>query len=192
MRVGPAVVVALSVVGSSGAAAPPEPAAADPAVVLQRLQAHAKLGVSSPAFAAGAPIPPAYVEASPPIAWSGAAGAKAYAVVVQDPDAPSSTPFVHWLIWNIPGSATSLPKGLPTAAHVPQAPGAVQGRNDAGGFGYYGPHPPPGAPHHYHFQVFALDAPLGLEPQADLDELAAAMNAHVVASGELVGTYQAK
>ena len=164
-----------------------------PGIALQRLprpETHMRVMVSSPAFAFGAPIPAAYMEASPPLSWSAQAGAKAYALIVEDPDAPRSTPFVHWMIWNL--ATTSLPKGLPSAAHPPQAPGAVQGKNDAGGFGYYGPHPPPGRAHHYHFQVFALDAPIDVEPQSDLDEVTTAMKPHVVASGELVGTYQAR
>lgn len=132
----------------------------------------AGMQLTSPAFAAGAAIPRRYQDRTPPLRWSPVPGARAYAVTLQDPDAPMARPFVHWLVWNIPAQADGLPDGgLPS--------GAVQGRNDAGETGYYGPHPPSGA-HHYHFRVFALDAPLAL---------AAAMRGHVLAQGELVAIF---
>ena len=127
---------------------------------------------------------------SPPLAWTGVAGARSYAVILEDPDAPGPRPFLHWLIWNIPGGATSLPEGLPTLARPPSPPGAVQGGNDAGGTGYFGPKPPSGV-HHYRFQVFALDAPLELPGGAGRHALSDAMNGHVIAQGELAGTFAA-
>jgi Raf kinase inhibitor-like YbhB/YbcL family protein len=195
MRLAPAFILALTLAGGGQAVAETAMAGDPPAVTLQRLpraETHARILVTSPAFAAGAPIPPAYVASSPPLAWTAWPGAKAYVVILEDPDAPSPTPFLHWIVWDIPGSTTSLPAGLATKAHPPQAPRAVQGKNDAGGLGYFGPHPPKGPAHHYHFQVIALDAPLGLEPQTGLDELTAAMKPHLLGSGELVGTYQSK
>jgi Raf kinase inhibitor-like YbhB/YbcL family protein len=124
---------------------------------------------------------------TPPIRWTAVQGAGAYAVIIEDPDAPSPKPFVHWLVWNIPAATTSLPERLPA-----RAPGAVQGRNDgADETGYYGPHPPPGVAHHYHLQVFALDGPLALAAGADRDALTAAMRGHVLADGEAVGTFSA-
>jgi len=129
---------------------------------------------------------------SPPIRWSAAPGAAAYAVIVEDPDAPSPRPFVHWLVWNIPAGATALAEGLPQAPKLTSPAGAIQGRNEGdGASGYWGPHPPPGPAHHYHLQVFALDAPLALGAGAERDALVAAMRGHVVADGEAVGTFKA-
>jgi Raf kinase inhibitor-like YbhB/YbcL family protein len=97
-----------------------------------------------------------------------------------DPDAADAHPFVHWIAWNIPGSAHALPEG--------GLSGLVQGRNSLGKSGYFGPHPPSGT-HHYHFQVFALDGPLNLAADADFAKLTVAIKGHVLAQGELVGTY---
>jgi hypothetical protein len=129
---------------------------------------------------------------SPPLSWTPVAGAGAYAIIVEDPDAPRETPFVHWLIWNIPGEVDRLPEGLPNDAHLVTPQDAVQGKNDNGSFGYFGPRPPAGTgTHHYHFQIFALDGPLTLHPDADIRALVNAMQGRVIADGELVGTYAA-
>jgi Raf kinase inhibitor-like YbhB/YbcL family protein len=139
--------------------------------------------VTSPAFDNGAPIPKMYSayadNHSPPLAWTAVPGAKAYALTLRDPDVPSG-PFTHWLVWNIPGNVTALPQdGL----H-----GVVLGKNDLGRASYFGPRPPSGT-HHYHFDVFALDAPLDLASGADVHALDGAMKGHVLAKGELIGTY---
>jgi Raf kinase inhibitor-like YbhB/YbcL family protein len=127
---------------------------------------------------------------SPPLAWTGVAGAKAYAIILEDPDAAGPRPFVHWLIWNIPGAVTALPQGLPMSGALRDPGGAVQGANDAGGIGYFGPRPPSGV-HHYRFRIFALGAPLALAAGADRGALGRAMNGHVLAMGELAGTFAA-
>jgi Raf kinase inhibitor-like YbhB/YbcL family protein len=145
--------------------------------------AGATLDLKSPAFAPGGAIPRQYSaygeNRSPPLSWTPAPGARAYALTLQDPDA-RPRPYTHWLVWNIPGSATGLPEG--------GLPGAVQGRNDAGGVGYFGPHPPAGV-HHYHFHLMALDAPLTLPAGASLSALTKAAQGHVVAEGELIGAF---
>jgi Raf kinase inhibitor-like YbhB/YbcL family protein len=129
---------------------------------------------------------------SPPLRWTPVEGAKAYAIIVEDPDAPMERPFVHWMIWNIPGEVTWLSEGVPEGQHLVTPQNAVQGRNDNGSFGYFGPEPPPGTGvHHYHFQVFALDGPLTLHPDANLRALVDAMKGRVLADGELVGTFAA-
>lgn len=99
---------------------------------------------------------------------------------------------MHWIAWNIPASVAGLPENLPKAARLTKPVSKLQGRNGHGGVGYAGPAPPPSdRPHHYHFQVFALDTPLkSPPPQADRDALLAALRGHVVAKGELVGTYR--
>jgi Raf kinase inhibitor-like YbhB/YbcL family protein len=126
---------------------------------------------------------------SPPLRWTRMAGAGAYAIVLEDPDASVERPFVHWLIWNIPGSVDALPEGLPNADHLVTPQGAIQGKNDNGSFGYFGPRPPAGTGiHHYHFQIFALDGPLTLQSDADLRALVDAMKGRVIADSELIGT----
>jgi len=170
---------------ASAALAAGQVAAADPV-----LKGKGTLKVSSPAFASGAPIPDVYSSYAagtrPPLAWSGAPKAtRAFAVMVEDPDAPMATPFVHWVMWNVPATAHGLPEG-----RAPE--GAVEGKMGAGRPGYFGPRPPAGPPHHYHFEVFALDKPLTLDASADAKALETAMAGHVLASGELVATYQKK
>jgi Raf kinase inhibitor-like YbhB/YbcL family protein len=149
--------------------------------------------VSSPAFASGARIPDRHAaeqNVSPALSWSGAPRAtREIAIVVEDPDAPTLEPFVHWVIYGIPGATTNLAEGVGRATSLPA--GVVQGKNSPGGRDYFGPKPPPGhGVHHYHFQVFALDTALGLGPSADRRTLIEAMDGHVLAQGELVGTYE--
>ena len=127
---------------------------------------------------------------SPPLSWTGEAGARAYAIILEDPDAPGARPFVHWTIWNIPGNVTALPEGLPTATRLQAPSGAAQGANDAGGTGYFGPKPPSGV-HHYRFEIFALGAALTLAPGATREALAGALRGRVLASGELKGSFAA-
>ena len=128
---------------------------------------------------------------SPPLRWTPVEGAGAYAIVLEDPDAPMEKPFVHWMIWNIPGDVTSLPEGVPNNAQLVSPQGAVQGKNNNDSSGYFGPRPPQGhGVHHYHFQIFALDGPLTLHADADLRVLTNAMQGRVIADGELVGTYE--
>jgi Raf kinase inhibitor-like YbhB/YbcL family protein len=130
---------------------------------------------------------------SPPLRWTPVDGAGAYAIVLEDPDAPMEKPFVHWMIWNIPGQVTSLPEGVPNNAHLVTPQDAVQGKNDNDSAGYFGPRPPQGhGVHHYHFQIFALDGPLTLHSDADLRALTNAMQGRIIADGELVGTYEAR
>jgi len=129
---------------------------------------------------------------SPALRWTPVKGAGSYAIIVEDPDAPMERPYVHWLIWNIPGEVDWLPEGLPLGDHLVTPQGAIQGRNDNGDHGYFGPRPPAGTGlHHYHFQIFALDGPLTLHSDADLRALVDAMKGRVLADGELVGTYAA-
>jgi Raf kinase inhibitor-like YbhB/YbcL family protein len=141
--------------------------------------------VSSPAFSPGGPIARGYSaygrNEMPPLNWSALpAGTRSLALIVEDPDAPSAQPFVHWTAWNIAPAARGLPEGLA---------GAVQGANGTGKPGWYGPHPPDAKPHHYHFQLFALDAGLSLPAGAGRDQLLAAMRSHVLGKGRLVGTF---
>ena len=98
---------------------------------------------------------------------------------------------MHWLAYDIPADVTALREGFPIEASVPDPQGVKQGANSVGSTGYTGPKPPvqDGA-HHYHFQIFALDVPsLGLSPAADRAAVLAAMEGHVLAAGEAVGTF---
>jgi Raf kinase inhibitor-like YbhB/YbcL family protein len=162
-------------------------------LALQRAGAKASLAVTSPTIRGV--IPKLYSEyadgVSPLISWSSVEGAQSYALIAEDPDARSITPFVHWVAYNIPASVTSLPEGLQEQARLTEPEGLLQGKTSRGSVGYFGPRPPVGdPPHHYHFQVFALDSRLDVPPGAERDEVLKAMSGHVLAAGELVGTYQ--
>jgi Raf kinase inhibitor-like YbhB/YbcL family protein len=153
--------------------------------------------VSLPAIASGEPIPDVNTafgkNVSPAIAWSDAPpGVRSYVLIVEDSDGHGETPVLHWLAYNIPGKVTALNKDVRNRG-APKTPlGMMQGINHAGGVGYIGPHPPQGdPPHHYHFEVFALDRMLNLKPQQSLEKVIAAMNEGVMAEGEAVATFAA-
>ena len=129
---------------------------------------------------------------SPPLRWTGAPDVKAWAIVVEDPDAPREQPFVHWMIWNLRGEVTALPEGLPNSDILATPQGGIQGRNDMGGYGWFGPRPPAGhGVHRYYFQVFALDDVLEMGPDTDLKALLNALKGHTLAKGEMMATYEA-
>ena len=156
------------------------------------------LTVSSPAFTDGGPIADRYTpqgaNVSPPLSFTGVPqGAKELVLIIEDPDAPFPSPFVHWILHRLPPTTTSLPEGVATTPELPQLGGAVQGTNGAKTVGYFGPQPPLGhGVHHYHVQVFALDTAITKGPEATVADLAAMMQGHVLADGELVGTYEMK
>jgi hypothetical protein len=129
---------------------------------------------------------------SPPLTWTDVDGVKAWAVIVEDPDAPQEKPFIHWMIWNIEGGITALEEGVPNNARLVTPQDAVQGRNGQHGHGWFGPRPPAGhGLHHYYFQVFALDALLDIGPETPLPDLLNALKGHTLAKGEMVATYEA-
>src|SRR5204862_5506986 len=146
------------------------------------------------AFSANEAIPLRYTDygqkISPSLAWShGPAGTKSFAIIVDDPDAKPKL-VNHWSIFNIPADVTELPEGMPGDPRLMQPKDAAQGTNTHGSVGYAGPHPPPGDPaHHYHFQVFALDAPLELPVAPQRAAILRAMQGHVLGAGELVGEF---
>jgi len=112
---------------------------------------------------------------------------------MDDPDARTPRPFVHWLIYNIPPDTKTLDPSLPTKPKLDVPRGALQGTNSRQSVGYFGPRPPRGdPPHHYHVKVFALNQELKLEPGATEPELEKAMEGHILGQGELVGTVQKK
>ena len=153
------------------------------------------LELSSPSFGANAPIPrqhSAYGEGvSPALSWTPVDGAKTYLLLMEDPDAPTAAPFVHWLAWNIPGEMHQLPQGLQKQTYPEGTEGLLQGRNGDGSVGYFGPRPPAGdPPHHYHLRLLALDTVLSLPASTTREALLQATLGHVLAHGELVGTFE--
>ncbi len=128
---------------------------------------------------------------SPPLAWSGVLEAEAYVLVVEDPDAPREDPFIHWLVWDIPGTATSLPANIGAAIHPDEMTTATQGLNSEGGHGWAGMAPPQGhGVHHYHFQLFAVSKRLEFRPDTTLEHLVEALKGITIAKGELVGLFE--
>jgi Raf kinase inhibitor-like YbhB/YbcL family protein len=142
--------------------------------------------VTSAAFGEGEAIPAKYScqgdEVNPPLEITDVPdGAKALAIVVDDPDAPGAT-YDHWLLWNIPGDRRQIPE------HWQLEDGVMAGINGAGNRGYAGPCPPEGR-HHYAFKVYALDALLELPEETGKKELEEAMQGHILGQAKLVGTY---
>ncbi len=146
--------------------------------------------LTSTAFGNGQAIPRKYScdgpDVSPPLSWSGVPeGTAAFALICDDPDAPAGT-WVHWVYFDIPATAGGLPEGVPKD-EKPKT-GGVQGSNDFRRIGYGGPCPP-GGRHRYYFKLYALDAPLGLDPGAAKSAVESAMQGHVLADTQLMGTY---
>jgi Raf kinase inhibitor-like YbhB/YbcL family protein len=146
--------------------------------------------ISSPAFANGQPIPPVFSckgrDISPALTWTDPpAGTQSFALIMDDPDAPVGI-WVHWVIFNIPTSTLDLKEGTPTDPQL--SDGSIQGQTSAGSNGYHGPCPPSGT-HRYFFKLYALDTMLKLSANADKKELLAAMEGHILANAELMGTF---
>ena len=146
-----------------------------------------KLSLTSDAFQNGQPIPVYHTcdggNRSPPLSWGEPPeGTKSFALIVDDPDAPSGT-FRHWGAFDF--------RALTRRLHAGQSAG-VQARNDFGNPGYGGPCPPKGhGAHHYHFKLFALDTgELGLPSGTNVAVVESAARQHALAEGELVGTYE--
>jgi Raf kinase inhibitor-like YbhB/YbcL family protein len=153
------------------------------------------LEITSTAYASGGAIPALYTcegkDISPPLAWNGAPpGTRSLALIVDDPDAPDpaapAMTWVHWVVYNIPPAAISLPEGVKPEA-LP--PGTQSGINDWGRTGYGGPCPPVGR-HRYFHKLYALDTLLPQLKRPDKQALEAAMKGHILAQATLVGTYR--
>jgi hypothetical protein len=148
-----------------------------------------KLELRSDAFQDGQPIPVQHTcdgaNETPALSWGEQPqGTKSFALLVDDPDAPSGT-FRHWGVYDIPASARSIGGGQRVGSEV---------MNDFGKPGYGGPCPPKGhGPHHYHFKLLALDVDkLNIAASAKVADLENEATKHVIAQGELVGTYERK
>ena len=146
------------------------------------------INLTSTTFAANQPIPKKYtgegVNHSPPLSWSGVPqGAKELALICDDPDAPTAKPWVHWVVYKIPPMQSGLPEGVQD--------NLTEGQNDFNKTSYGGPMPPPGhGVHHYRFHLYALDISLLAGPGLTKEQLMDAMRSHILAEGELVGTYE--
>jgi Raf kinase inhibitor-like YbhB/YbcL family protein len=154
--------------------------------------AQGQFRLESAAFRAGGFIPRKYTcngdNLSPALTWTAApVGTKSLALIVADPDAPSGT-WIHWIVYNVPPSAHGLPEGVPKTGEIEG--GTRQGTSSFQNVGYGGPCPPPGDPHHYHFMLYALNAPLRLNAGATREQVDDAMKGHILAKTELVGLYQ--
>jgi Raf kinase inhibitor-like YbhB/YbcL family protein len=147
--------------------------------------------VTSDAFNNGEAIPVKYtcdgINVSPQIAWTpGPEGTEFYVLLLDDFDAPSKV-FSHWILYNIPKGVTDLHDGISTNGILDT--GAIQGRNDMTKLGYYGPCPGDGKLHNYVFTIFAVDTYFQM-PAGWRQDVIDAMKGHVLAQGQLTGTYQ--
>ena len=155
-----------------------------------------RLSVTSPSIRGDAVLDEEYTQnganKSPHIEWSkGPAGTVSYAVFAADASVNRATPIVHWIVYNIPSGKRELDEGLPRTATLDD--GSEQGKNISGNAGYMGPKPPTGQTHAYHFQVFALNSKLDVDPaKADRDTVLSAMKNRVLASGDIVANYTGK
>jgi Raf kinase inhibitor-like YbhB/YbcL family protein len=157
--------------------------------------APASLRLASAAFADGGAMPTRFAGAgvgenvSPPLDWSGApAGTSAFALIVEDPDAPAPRPIVQLLAVGVPADFSGLREGALSPA---SGAGIAFGRGLFGRLGYMGPRPVRGhGAHRYVFQLFALSRPIAVGDRPDLAEVLAAMRGAVLARGKLVGLYE--
>ena len=181
--------------GPTFAQAPVAPVTPAPAMRAVGMQ------LSSPDFQDGGIIPDQYTgkvntpgqppkAVSPALSWTGTpAGTQSFVLIMHDLDVmvgKGTTDNLHWLAFNIPGNATSLPQNVPTTATLPD--GTVQPRNRNSN-GYQGPGAPAPIYHHYVFGIWALDIKLSLIETATRDEVMKAMDGHVLDKGFLVGRF---
>jgi hypothetical protein len=150
------------------------------------------LKVESTAFAQGADIPRKFTcdaqDLSPALSWSEPPkGTQSFVLIMDDPDAPVGT-WVHWVLYDLPPTARSLPEGILKDALA--ADGARLGKNSWNRLGYGGPCPPPGPAHRYFFKLYALDGKTNLREGATKSDVEKAMQGHILAQAELMGRYK--
>ncbi len=148
------------------------------------------LNLTSSAFKDGQPIPRTFTcsgaDASPALDWTGIPpSTQSLALIIDDRDAQG---WVHWVLFNIPASASGLSEGVPS--HKELTDGSRQGLNDFRKIGYNGPCPPPGSPHRYDFKLYALDVQLDLAAGTTKAALERAMHGHVLGESRLTGTFK--
>jgi Raf kinase inhibitor-like YbhB/YbcL family protein len=145
-----------------------------------------QLKLTSAVFSEGQVIPEKYTcdgeDLSVPLSWSGVPlETKSLVLIADDPDAPGGT-FVHWVLYDLPADQVSLKEGMEDIG--------TQGENGFRKLGYNGPCPPQGPAHRYFFKIYALDTTLNLPQGATKAEVEEAMQGHILADGQLMGTYQ--
>ncbi len=156
------------------------------------------LTLSSTAFSQGAAIPRRHSgdgeDLSPPLAWSGVPPESLeLVVIVDDPDAPTREPWVHWVLYKIKPTEHGLAEAVHPKPSPPFPVGSLQAKNSWGSVGYRGPSPPRGhGVHRYFFRLYALDVSLPLTPGLEKAAVLIAMRGHVLAEAELLGTYERK
>jgi Raf kinase inhibitor-like YbhB/YbcL family protein len=161
-----------------------------PPIIGQTVSVGSGIQVTSTAFTSTNAIPQKYTcddqDISPPLAFANIpSGTQSLALICDDPDAPSGN-FIHWVLFNLPASTTSLSESIEALATLSN--GAKHGTNDFGTTAYGGPCPPSGT-HRYYFKVYALDTTLSLAAGATKSELISAMSGHILSQGQLMGTY---
>jgi len=148
--------------------------------------------LTSTAFKEGEPIPVQYScdgeDISPPLAWGlPPEGTQSFALIIDDPDAPVGT-WDHWIVFNIAANTYGLEEGLPITG-INQIPGWISVAKNSWGRNDYGGPCPPGGTHRYFFKLYALDTTLNLDENADKKQVLSAMEGHILAETELMGTY---
>jgi Raf kinase inhibitor-like YbhB/YbcL family protein len=181
-------ILAISITGSAPAKAQAPPAAA-PAVP--------GLTLTSPAFEDGSVIPPKFTQSvpdfvSPKLQWTNVPpNTVSFVLIAHDPDVALDKKIgdvLHWMAFNIPGTASGLPEGVPATAQL--ADGTIQAKNRRGAIGFLGPGAPAVGPyHHYTFELFALDTKLSLGADAMRADVLAAIDGHILGKGVLVGRF---
>jgi len=181
-------ILAISAAVSAPAKAQAPPAAA-PAVP--------GLTLTSPAFEDGSIIPAKFTQSvpdfvSPQLKWTNVPpNTVSFVLIAHDPDVAIDKKIgdvLHWMAFNIPGTSTGLPEGVPATAMM--SDGTVQAKNRRGAVGYLGPGAPAVGPyHHYTFEIFALDTKLSLGADATRADVLAAMDGHILGKGVLVGRF---
>jgi hypothetical protein len=171
---------------------PPEPTAApaDTEAPPAPAEAQTPFEITSIIIGHEQPIPAYHTcdgdDLSPPLDWNDPPeGTQSFVLIMDDPDAPGGT-WVHWVLYNIPAEARNLQANVSPEAQLPD--GSTHGINSWGRLGYGGPCPPSGT-HRYFFKLYALDTTLSLGENADKTQLLAAMEGHVLAEAELMGTF---
>jgi len=165
----------------------------EPGEVSEERSQYMAISISSSAFQEGGTIPAKYTcdgqDISPPLQWAAVPdGAESLALICDDPDAPMGT-WVHWVMWNISPTIQGLPENVPPSPELPD--GSRQGISDFRNPGYGGPCPPSGT-HRYYFKIYALRTVLDLPNSTRKPDLLKAMEGHILAEGQLMGTYSRK
>jgi Raf kinase inhibitor-like YbhB/YbcL family protein len=187
------VLIVCAILGFSAAVSAPAKAQAPPAAA----PTVPGLTLSSPDFEDGSIIPGKFTQSvtdfvSPKLVWTNVPpNTVSFVLLAHDPDAAldkKTTDVLHWLAFNIPGTATSLPQAVPPTATM--SDGTVQAKNRRGAVGYLGPGAPAVGPyHHYTFELFALDTKLTLGADATRQDVLTAIDGHILGKGVLVGRF---